>query len=239
MTDEAKKDSEGNPVSVEGVKEIEAESCMAYIKMLGADPASYEMFVVFDIVQVKAFGTMEREGFVNGWAQLFEESKGKVAATLDAQQSLVRSRIKAVATDPAYFRNIYDYVFQIGKEPPQKSLDMGYALGFWASLFAPTMNSWRSAHVDWLAAWTDYLREKFGKEMVEDDGETEWVYSRSVSKDLWTQTRLFAAKTMEDETLGFWSEEQAWPGLIDEFVVWCQEKGKVGPRNGDNMEVEG
>jgi DCN1-like protein 1/2 len=48
---------------------------------------------------------------------------------------------------------------------------------------------------------------------------------------------LFATKTMEDETLSFWSEEQAWPGLIDDFVVWSREKGIAAAKNGESMEV--
>lgn len=239
MFNELVSTEEEDPAAADAINEMNIDSCMAYINRLGADPDSYEMFVVSDIVRAKAFGSVERDGFVDGWARVFEESKGRVAPTWDAQKAYVRSRINAVATDSAYFKSLYDFVFQIGKEPPQKSLDMAYALSFWAGLFAPTMNSWRSAHVDWLAAWTDYLREKFGKSTVDEEGGVQWEYTRSVSKDLWNQTRLFAAKTMEDETLGFWSEEQAWPGLIDEFVVWCREKGKVGPpRNGEGMEVD-
>jgi len=72
---------------------------------------------------------------------------------------------------------------------------------------------------DWLGEWKAFLGEK---------------WTRSVNKDMWNQTLEFALKTMEDETLGFWSEDAAWPGVIDEFVVWCRER-KVG---GVGMEVD-
>lgn len=116
---------------------------------------------------------------------------------------------------------------------------MMLAVAFWKGLYYPATNPWRSANVDWLGAWTRFLDEKFGVTEVNDQGEAEVVdYKRTVSKDLWTQLRLFAVKTMADETLGFWSEEQAWPGVIDEFVVWCREKGVVKARGGEEMEVE-
>jgi DCN1-like protein 1/2 len=196
------------------------------------------MFVVLEIVQTEVFGTITRAGFVKGWARVMDESQGKVTADWASQKRLVRSRINTVAKDPAYFKTLYDFAFQIGKEPPQKGLDMDYALMFWSVLFAPTMNSWQSAAVNWLEAWQEYLTEKFYVERVGKDGKKSLVWTRTVTKDLWNQTRLFAAKTMEDETLSFWSEEQAWPGLIDEFVVWCREKGIAVAKNGESMEVE-
>jgi len=41
---------------------------------------------------------------------------------------------------------------------------------------------------------------------------------------MWNQTFEFYLKTLEDETLSFWSEDSAWPGVIDEFVVYVKEK---------------
>ena len=49
-------------------------------------------------------------------------------------------------------------------------------------------------------------------------------WNKSVNKDMWNQTFEFYLKTLEDETLSFWSEDSAWPGVIDEFVVYVKEK---------------
>ena len=210
---------------------------MAYLQRIDANLEDIDAFVVLSTVQSDSLGDITREGFVNGWAQHVDlDVADFTAATITWawQTRVVRARINKALTDAAYFRELYNLGFEIAREPPQKAISMENALGFWGALYNPTTNPWRSAHVDWLAAWTAYFREKFGT-MTEGG---EWEYSRTVSKDLWNQTRLFALKTMEDETLGFWSEEQAWPGLIDEFVVWCKEKGKVGAQNGEAMEVE-
>jgi DCN1-like protein 1/2 len=218
---------------------------MAYLQRLGVNMASYELFVALEIVQAESIGTITRTGFVDGWARVVADSSstggGRVTADWASQKKLVRARIAQALTDAAYFKTLYDFAFQVGREPPQKAISMAVAVGFWEGLYEPRTNPWRSAHVDWLAEWSRYLREKFGTVRVNEDGEEEVEYKRTVSKDLWTQTRLFAAKTMADETLGFWSEEQAWPGLIDEFVVWCKEKGVApAPRadGGEGMEVE-
>jgi DCN1-like protein 1/2 len=156
---------------------------------LGANPESYEMFVVLEIVQAEVLGRITRIGFVEGWARVMDESQGKVTADWASQKRLVRSRINTVANDPAYFKTLYDFAFQIGKEPPQKALDMDFALMFWSALFAPTMNSWQSANVDWLDAWKQYLTEKFYVERVGRDGQKTLGWTRTVTKDLWNQTR--------------------------------------------------
>lgn len=85
-------------------------------------------------------------------------------------------------------------------------------------VFSPPGMPWETATTDWLAEWKAFLGEK---------------WTRSVNKDMWNQTLEFALKSMEDEALGFWSEDAAWPGVIDEFVLWCRER-KVG----GGMEVD-
>jgi len=212
---------------------------MAYCQTLDVNMLSYEYFVLADIVQAQSFGQFTRQGFVKGWKQVYEETRKRVTPDMAAHQKYVRAQIDLLRTDAALFGKVYRTAFTTGKELGRRELGMSEALAYWEELFTPTMGGWKTAHVDWLAAWTAYLREKFGVKKAGDDGQpADWEYTRSVSRDLWNQTRLFAAKTMEDETLGFWSEEQAWPGLIDEFVVWCREKGKVPAQNGEAMVVE-
>lgn len=64
----------------------------------------------------------------------------------------------------------------------------------------------------------------------------EGSFKRPINKDLWEQTEVFMRKTLEDESLSFWSPDGAWPGAIDDFVGFVQEKrGKHGH---GGMEVE-
>lgn len=49
-------------------------------------------------------------------------------------------------------------------------------------------------------------------------------WKKSVNKDMWNQTYEFYVKTLEDPSLGFWSEDSAWPGVIDEFVAWAKTR---------------
>lgn len=42
---------------------------------------------------------------------------------------------------------------------------------------------------------------------------------------MWNMTLEFALKSVDDESLSFWSEDGAWPSVIDDFVEWCKAKG--------------
>lgn len=51
---------------------------------------------------------------------------------------------------------------------------------------------------------------------------------------MWEQTLVFSQKSLKDETMSWWSEDGAWPGVLDEFVAY------VKTRKGDEgkMDVE-
>ncbi|KAL2133038.1 hypothetical protein VTI74DRAFT_3010 [Chaetomium olivicolor] len=239
--------------------ELDIDGFVAYCELLGVDITTYESFVLAEVVQVPSFGQVTRQGFIRGWKELGAEWSGEVSNNVDLQKQLVRSCIDQVRRDPDYFRKVYRSTFTASKEAGKREIDMETALSSWDTMFALNMNRWKSAHVDFLEAWKEYVTEKFwiedkaaakapetaelGEEQGEEENAQEPVkkhgkWMRSVSRDLWNQMLPFATKSLQDETLGFWSEEQAWPGVIDEFVVWCKEKGIASTRNGDRMEVE-
>lgn len=58
---------------------------------------------------------------------------------------------------------------------------------------------------------------------------------KPVNKDLWEQTEVFMRRIQEDESLGWWTADGAWPGALDDFVVWVKAKrGKAV----EAMEIE-
>lgn len=50
---------------------------------------------------------------------------------------------------------------------------------------------------------------------------------------MWDQTGSFMLKSLEDESMGWWSEDGAWPSILDEFVVYVREKRG----SGSEMEI--
>lgn len=79
---------------------------------------------------------------------------------------------------------------------------------------------WVTDLVHWTELWTDFMQQHWNK---------------SVNKDLWNQTEVFFEKVMADENLTFWSEDSAWPGIIDQFVEYAQKEKGLKP---DTMETD-
>ncbi|KAK3937982.1 DUF298-domain-containing protein [Diplogelasinospora grovesii] len=210
VTDEDRQaDPQGNSIG--------AQSMEDYMKLLGIDMTGYEFFVALDIVQANSFAQITRSGFVEGWKE------SGVQPDMSAHKRHVRGCIDRLPKDPAYFKAVYRRAFLVGKEAPQKALEKETALVFWDMLLGSKVYRWQTKNVNWLETWKSYLEEKWG---------------RGVNKDMWNQTLEFANRTLEDETLGFWSEDGAWPGVIDDFVLWCREHGIGGSKSTDGMEVD-
>ncbi|KAK3986958.1 Cullin binding-domain-containing protein [Cladorrhinum sp. PSN332] len=230
VTDEDREtDSDGNTIG--------AESVADYISSLGADPNTYASLVVHEMLQAEELWRVTRTEFVNGW-QRVNENYPEVTPDHAAHKRFVKQSSDKVGKDKEYFKKLYQYAFNAGTESVdgkrQKSMAMGTALGCWEALFdAKIGHAWKTASINWLEIWQQFLSEKF---FVNDK------FTRTVSKDLWNQTLVFANKTLEDESLGFWDEDQAWPGIIDDFALWCREQGivKVPEKKGgeEGMEVD-
>lgn len=138
----------------------------------------------------------------------------RVDAKLDAQKQHFKKLVDSLGKDRDLFRRVYRYAFVVGREGDQRALSLDNAMLYWEMLFQKPGQPWvgNSAGTDWLAEWTAFLREN---------------WTRSVSRDMWNQALEFAVKSREDETLGFWSEDGAWPGVIDEFVDWYKRKSEM------------
>jgi DCN1-like protein 1/2 len=128
------------------------------------------------------------------------------------------------------FKRVYRHTFKLFLQPPARSLDIDTAILLWTILLSPQGVKWEtesssSGTVTWFDLWSEFLRTKS---------------KRPVNKDVWDQTLAFAEKTVEHGGLGFWSEDGAWPGVVDEFVEWVKtERPELDPeKSGDKMETE-
>jgi DCN1-like protein 1/2 len=124
-------------------------------------------------------------------------------------------------SDVALFKRVYKHTFICSKEKGQKALALDNAVIYWQLLFSPPGMSWKTASTNWLDLWIDFLQTKWKK---------------SVNKDMWNQTLEFWQKCIKDETLSFWSEDGAWPSVIDDFVAYIKEQR--GPAGADKMETD-
>lgn len=126
-----------------------------------------------------------------------------------------------IPKDPALFRRIYRYTFPLSRMEGQRNLQFEIACEQWNLFFTTDHGgvAWNTETTPWLDWWIEFLEER-GK--------------RPVNKDLWEQVEVFMRKSLEDEEMGWWSPDGAWPGALDDFVGWVRAKrGK-----GSEMEVE-
>lgn len=129
--------------------------------------------------------------------------------TVAKQKTYVAQQVKQLPNDPALFKRVYRHTFVCARESGAKALKVDDALVYWGMLFSPAGRPWATATTNWFELWSEFLQTK---------------WTKSVNKDMWNQTLEFANKSMQDESLSFWSEDGAWPGVIDEFVAYVKEK---------------
>ncbi|KAI4868445.1 DUF298-domain-containing protein [Hypoxylon rubiginosum] len=186
-----------------------ADSSMTYLQGIGVDLEGASLFLAMELVQAPTIGEITREGFVKGW-----KTQPGAEAKIESHKQQFKRLVDTLGKDRDLFRKVYRYAFVVGREGDQRALSLDNAILYWEMLFKKPGQAWvgGAAGVDWLAEWIAFLRGN---------------WTRSVSRDMWNQTFEFAVKSREDESLGFWSEDGAWPGVVDEFVAWYRRKSEM------------
>lgn len=203
---------------------IKIDGTMKYLGDLAIPLESIAILVIFEMVKSPTMGEIPRAEFVQGWTQ-------HGASTITAQKSVITALTASLRTPEAHakdglYRRVYKHTFRIALPTGTRAVPLDMALEYWRLLFGPQGWEWRAANgSSWLESWEEFLN-------------TRW--KKAVNKDLWDQTLLFAEQTVRDPSLSWWSEESAWPGIIDEFVGWIKEQRQAqnAEPNGA-MEVDG
>ncbi|KYK56613.1 putative SCRO protein [Drechmeria coniospora] len=194
---------------------LELESTMAYLDgKLKVNLENAELFIALELVQAPSVGEITRKGYVDGWKAV------GAGATHQEHATHIQRLTSTLSTDQILFKKVYRYTFVAGRERDQKSLSLETAIIYWGMLFSPPGMAWKTKNHDWLELWQTFLGEK---------------WTRSVNRDMWNMILEFALKTVADESLSFWSEDSAWPSVIDDFVEWCGQKG-IGKSESMDMD---
>lgn len=121
------------------------------------------------------------------------------------------------------FHRTYRHTFRLALTTGQRTLPLDTAVEYFRLLLAPPGLAWNTPTTPWLDLWLEYLTEKWKK---------------AINKDVWEQTGVFVVKSLEDESMGWWSEEGAWPSCLDEFVAFVRSRrGEGQGGEGDGMEL--
>lgn len=221
---------------------------MKYLQDLGITPDDIRTLILSTLVSSPTLGTLNRSDFISGWLNLAQDpsthpTMDSTPATQISTQNTTLSTIAGAFRDPGssrisnpeykkrpspMFKRVYKHTFTLALPEGNnvRAIPLDEAAEYWRLLLGPNGYNWRSQTrkgnaTPWLEWWLSFLQEKWRK---------------AVNRDLWEQTLAFAQETSMDDTLGFWSEDAAWPGVIDEFVEWVRQK-RDGEGLEDKMEV--
>ncbi|KAF2723620.1 DUF298-domain-containing protein [Polychaeton citri CBS 116435] len=173
--------------------------------------------VFHELVQAPSLGRIERQGFVDGVADVNADSLTKI-------RNVILQRRSQLSSDATLFKNVYNHTFSLALSGNQKILPLEVAREFWQLLLSSPSWDWRTDKNPWLQHWFDFLESKGQK---------------AVNKDLWKMTPTFARETMKNDDVSFWSEESSWPSTLDDFVEWLKkEKGIGGGGGGDSEQMQ-
>jgi DCN1-like protein 1/2 len=186
---------------------------MKYFAALGVELDEPACLAVHTELEAPTMGELHRDGFTKGW-------RSQNSETLTAQKTTSEHLRNSMVSDPSYFRRVYRYTFVLARPEGQKAVPLEIAIEYWRMMFSGKGILWQSGGLDFLGLYLDFLSESWKK---------------TVSKDMWDQTGVFAAKCIEDPTLSWWNENGAWPGVLDEFVAYVMAKKEEGV---ERMEIE-
>ncbi|MCJ1262533.1 Scaffold-type E3 ligase [Lobaria immixta] len=185
---------------------IGVNGSMRYLGDVGVKLDEVVVLAVLSELSAPTMGELTRTGFVEGW-------KTHHADTLHKQQSVISNFRRSLPATPDFFKRVYKSTFRLALTPGQKSLALDAAIEYWRLLLQPPSVSWSSDRTPWLEWWIEYLEERGRK---------------GVSKDMWDQTGVFILESLEDESMSWWTEDGAWPGVLDDFVAYVRDKRGEG-----------
>lgn len=191
------------------------DATMQYLTDLQVPLDSITVLIFSTILNCPAMGEVTREGFFTGWAE-------HGATTIAQQKTLLSTLTSQLQSAPVLQKNppdalssrTYKQTFTIALPTGTRAVPLDMATEYWRLLFSEQSGTaWKTASTPWLSLWIAFLERSWKK---------------AVNKDLWSQTLRFAQETMLDEQMRFWSEDGAWPGVIDDFVGHVREARASG-----------
>ncbi|KAI9760097.1 MAG: Scaffold-type E3 ligase [Geoglossum simile] len=186
---------------------------MRYFTDLKVELEEITVLVICEALKSPAIGEFVRDGFIEGWKTLGAE-------TLDKQRTLVPRLRKSIQVDRALLKRVYRNTFLLARNPGQKAVALDTAIDYWNLFFRNSSGfAWNTASTPWLDWYIEYIQERWKK---------------TVNRDMWNMTLEFVLKSTEDETMSWWEEAGAWPGVLDDFVHFVNEKREKAGK----MEVE-
>ncbi|BGP38071.1 hypothetical protein JCM10449v2_001998 [Rhodotorula kratochvilovae] len=167
---------------------------------VGAKPGTFGAFYLSDFE--RAFRKERIDSSEKLKKFLVKQEKTVLKSSSGSKKAAADSDDSAVAPPSSSFRQFYSFLLPFFRAEGAKTLPADAAKAMWGVVLAPK-----------------YELGKAFVEFAEEQGDK----FKAVSTDLWTQLLDFC-ESVEPDLTG-WSEDDAWPSVIDAFVEWKQAKG--------------
>jgi DCN1-like protein 1/2 len=202
------KDPDGTEITIDGTLKL--------CEDLKVDPEDVVLLAVAFELKSPRIGAWTKQGWVQGWKNLG-------CGTIQGMQSTLVNLKEKLASDSTYFKKVYNYTFEFGRQEGQRSLSFDTAQEFWKLLLPHGMTrgaltrksdgedadmagegGWEKRYTQW---WFDFLAERG---------------ARGVSKDVWVMFLEFVRSI--DSQFSNYDTEGAWPSTIDDFVEYAKKR---------------
>ncbi|KAI9711700.1 MAG: Scaffold-type E3 ligase [Bogoriella megaspora] len=194
---------------------------MRLFKDMNVNLEGIDSLIAAEVIGCETIGEIKRKPFVDSWSQHNCDTVPKMGSFISTRSSSISS-----PTSRDLYTTVYKHTFRLALSPGQKAAPLESAIEYWRTLFGGGDSIlWKTKTAPWLDFWIEFLETKIKK---------------SVNRDLWDQTLVFAERVMRDESLKWYDDESAWPSVIDEFVEWVRDVKGVGrvKENGGDVEME-
>eukprot|EP00834_Sanchytrium_tribonematis_P001207 NODE_27_length_39007_cov_1.590650.p22 type:complete len:193 gc:universal NODE_27_length_39007_cov_1.590650:37286-36708(-) len=171
---------------------ITADGVEKFSEDLGIDVMDVVWIPLSYLLGSKLMCQIPKAEFISGCKSL------KINTISDFKRSIpsIRDKLK----DETFFKVVYLFTFQFGKEESSRSMQLETAIALWELLFAYLPKEQLEKHTDFLK----FLNSKDKKVKV-------------ISKDTWN---LYLEFLKIEDISTFDLETSSWPLLIDQYVEW-------------------
>lgn len=180
------------------------DGTLEYLNDLGFDPEELKSLTVAYILESPQTGEFHRDAFSRVWLTARVNSIQGMRQFVDEKHSMMERSVEE-------FEPFYQFVFEFvrGSDSRIKVIGFDEAIIYWQMLLDLRF----PASAERLLQWYEFIQET----------------KKNITRDSWNMFFKFVVQVIEKDpdTLSAYDESSAWPSVVDEYMEWLEENGKL------------